>query len=247
MVYSLFEIGANGLKEGLRDRLMQSYAYTDINGYANADINTIESTPYEIIDDWVESVSGSTPSNEPVSGIKIVKYNLPSRWSQEIKTWVDDEYLDYSKFQKYLYTNENTLWVPPYRDFLRVDNLTGFDDFDNKVFYYYYTHSYKPWVGRGGCILRSKEDLSFTLQLDGGCDYAYSKTLPVIEEVQQTIPEYSWFMGRYILLSDVIELSKLYGKGFVMDLLKDITTEDEFEINEDSIDQQVKEIMNKSL
>jgi hypothetical protein len=32
-----------------------------------------------------------------------------------------------------------------------------------------------------------------------------------------------------------------------MDLLKDITTEDEFEINEDSIDQQVKEIMNKSL
>jgi hypothetical protein len=83
--------------------------------------------------------------------------------------------------------------------------------------------------------------------LDGGCDYAYSKTLPIIEEVQQTIPEYSWFMGRYILLSDVIELSKLYGKGFVMDLLKDITTEDEFEINEDSIDQQVKEIMNKSL
>ena len=239
MACNYLELGANRLKEGLRDQLMCSYITT--NPY------TGELANYSFIDDWVESVSDSTPSNEPVSDVKVVKYNLPSKWSQKINTWVDDEYLDYSKFQKYLYTNEVTLWVPPYRDFLRVDNLTGFDDFDNKVFYYYYTHSYTPWVGRGGCILRSKCDYRHELQLTGGCDYAYSKTLPIIEEVQQTIPEYSWFMGRYILLSDVIELSKLYGKEFMMDLLKEITSEDEFEIDYDSIDRQVEEIMNKSI
>lgn len=235
MACKYLELGSTRLKETLSHQIMQNYM--DGNPY----------TSYSFIDDWVESVSVSTPSNEPVSDVKVVKYNLPSKWSQKINTWVDDEYLDYSKFQKYLYTNEVTLWVPPYRDFLRVDNLTGFDDFDNKVFYYYYTHNYTPWVGRGGCILRSEYDYRHTLQLTGGCDYAYSKTLPIIEEAQQTIPEYSWFMGRYILLSDVIELSKLYGKEFMMDLLKEITSEDEFEIDYDSIDRQVEEIMNKSI
>lgn len=179
--------------------------------------------------------------------IELLKYNSPSKWDHNDHCWVNDKYLDYSVFQNHLYSKNAKPWSVPYRDFIFVKCLTGFDEFDDKIFHHYYTHNLKEYIGRGGCIIRSIFDYRDQLQLDGNVDHAYLKSVPMITSPIDEVPEYSWYLGYGILLSDAIELSKKYGKILVMDLIKESISLDEFEIDEERVAEQVELIMNKSI
>lgn len=181
------------------------------------------------------------------SSIELLKYNSPSKWDHNDRCWVNDKYLDYSVFRNHLYSKNAKPWSVPYRDFIFVKGLTGFDEFDDKIFHHYYTHSFEEYIGRGGCIVRSKFDYRDQLQLDGDVDHGYLKSVPLIASPIDEVPEYSWYLGYGILLSDAIELSKKYGKILAMDLIKESISLDEFEIDEEQVAEQVELIMNKSI
>lgn len=233
--------------------LAQSLLNTNSDYWRNIEEDS-DISPYSpTVDEWLnaynfEGVNDVDDVDDVDTGsIKLLKYNSPSKWDREEKCWVNDEYLDYSIFQDHLYSKNAKSWSVPYRDFIFVKHLTGFDEFDDKIFYHYYTHSLKEYIGRGGCIIRSKFDCRDFLQLDGDVDHAYLKSVPMIASPIDNVPEYSWYLGYGILLSDAIELSKKYGKILVMDLIKESISLDEFKIDEEHVAEQVELIMNKSV
>ena len=69
----------------------------------------------------------------------------------------------------------------------------------------------------------------------------------MIDGENHTIPKYSDFICRGILLSDVIEMSKKYGKKFVMDLIYDANGVNEFIMDQEKIKAEVDNILNNSL
>ena len=241
------DIGNKQLAQSLLN-IMDNYNYSDYwrNIEEDSDISLYSPT----VDEWIKSYNFEGVNDVDTGSIKLLKYNSPSKWDRVEKCWVNDEYLDYSIFQDHLYSKNVKSWTAPYRDFIFVKHLTGFDEFDDKIFYHYYTHSLKEYIGRdgrNGCIIRSKFDYRDFLQLDSDVDHAYLKSVPMIASPIDNVPEYSWYLGYGILLSDAIELSKKYGKILVMDLIKESISLDEFEIDEERVAEQVELIMNKSV
>lgn len=159
----------------------------------------------------------------------------------------DDEYIDYAAIYKYLYTTRCT--DPDFygvvRDWIEISGLTGFDEFDDKVYYYYsslYYHDY-----RSRMILRSKYDYRSEITSFNVTPDSYSQHEEVIDGENHNIPKYSDFICRGILLNDVIEMSKKYGKKFVMDLIYDANGVDKFEVDKDKINQEVELILKNSI
>ena len=102
---------------------------------------------------FVEDADGNTlwgclgPQSDPIK--------LPKNTRDDL---YNDEYIDYAKIYKYLYTTRCT--DPDFygvvRDWIEISDLTGFDEFDDNVYYYYSTLNYPGYRSR--VILRSKYD-----------------------------------------------------------------------------------------
>lgn len=159
----------------------------------------------------------------------------------------NDEYIDYAKIYKYLYTTRCT--DPDFygvvRDWIEIPELTGFDEFDDNVYYYYSTLNYPGYRSR--VILRSKYDYRSEITSFNVTPDSYSQFEEVMDGENHTIPKYSEFICRGILLSDVIEMSKKYGKKFVMDLICESNGIDTFEIDHEKVEAEVENILNNSL
>lgn len=159
----------------------------------------------------------------------------------------DDRYIDYAVIYKYLYTTRCTYpdFYGVVRDWIEISGLTGFDEFDDNVYYYYsslYYHDYRSRV-----ILRSKYDYRSEITSFNVMPDSYSQHEEVIDGENHIIPKYSDFICRGILLNDVIEMSKKYGKKFVMDLICDANGVDKFEVDKDKISQEVELILKNSI
>ena len=191
---------------------------------------------------FVEDAEGNTlwgcqsPQRDP---IKLPKNTIVGLY--------DDEYIDYDKIYKYLYTTRCTdpNFYGVVRDWIEISGLTGFNEFDDNVYYYYSTLYYPGHNSR--VILRSKHDYRYTITSFNETPDSYSQHETVIGGENHTIPQYSDFICHGIFLNDVVEMSKKYGKKFVMDLIYDANGINKFEVDKDKINQEVELILNNSL
>ena len=194
---------------------------------------------------FVEDADGNTlwgfesPRSSQSNSIKLPKNTIDGLY--------DDKYIDYAKIHKYLYTTRCTdpNFYGVVRDWIEITDLTGFDEFDDNIYYYYSSLHYPGSNSR--VILRSIYDYRSAITSFNVTPDSYSQHETVIDGENHTIPKYSDFICRGILLSDVIEMSKKYGKKFVMDLIYESNGVDIFEIDHEKVESEVENILNNSL
>lgn len=165
---------------------------------------------------------------EDFRDLEFVKPYVPT-WNKSLQCWEDDEYLDYSKIKHALYSQGYDSYDKKYRkfvnDYIIINSPIGIKEFDDYVYhwyrYYYNNHSFD-------CVYKSKYDLR-DLCYDSSIKFACDKNVKIPVKCFDTCPG-ERFRSSYVcygmLLTDAVNLSKIYGKRFVMDILIDATKTD---------------------
>lgn len=162
---------------------------------------------------------------EDFRDLEFVKPYVPT-WNKSLQCWEDDEYLDYSKIKHALYSQGYESYDKMYRkfvnDYIIINFPIGVKEFDDYVYhwyrYYYNNHSFD-------CVYKSKYDLRDSCY-DSSIKFACDKNVKIPVKCFDTCPG-ERFRSSYVcygmLLTDAVNLSKIYGKSFIMDLLIDAT------------------------